>query len=335
MEDVRTPERRWRDAEESRGNFHENTDTFAKNLEYLKELAKRDFNLETRTTKGMVLHSWKDNLPTLKTFQQVAKSEILATEDRHSVSRRSTKSMFEETNSYGQENGDSSTGSSGDDAINAKVRKAIENSFMEQMEENDTVNEKEEEQESTMTVDIEDIKTTECTEADNSSRRSTKNTDACPTKLPDMINELPNAKNTAKRIMDAVIREMVGTKVLEQSKSVNITDYEVDSLERSKGSRKSSTSPEFTDQSSPALSTALPMDEELTMQNAVINTRTGEMTISKLNKDVLERNYYNSLPELRSIFNDVITIIVGQTTCLTINGGNTTYLAVDGLILLV
>ncbi|XP_076621526.1 uncharacterized protein LOC143341964 [Colletes latitarsis] len=306
LEDVRTPDRRWRDTEETRKRFQENTSTFAKNLEYLKELAKRDFDLEIRSLKGMGLHSWKDNLS--RTFQHVAKSEILATDDRNSISRRSTKSMFEETNHYSEQNNDATTGPSGDDAINAKVRKAIENSFIEQMEENAAVTETSEtlNGENIASTEIENNKEVEKTEPDeNSSRKSAKKSNDVLTstkkELPDMINELPNAKNTAKRIMDAVIREMVGTKVLEQqSKSGNMTDYEVDSLERAKCSRKSSMSPESTDQSSPALSTALPMDEELTMQNAVINTRTGEMTISKLNEDVLERNYYNSLPELIS-----------------------------------
>lgn len=36
-------------------------------------------------------------------------------------------------------------------------------------------------------------------------------------------------------------------------------------------------------QPSPSLSTALPMDEEMTMRNAIINRKTGNMTMSKLN----------------------------------------------------
>ncbi|XP_053973717.1 uncharacterized protein LOC128873840 [Hylaeus volcanicus] len=301
LEDVRTPQRRWRDTEETRRNFQENTSSFAKNLEYLKELAKRDFDSEGRNPKGMALYAWKDNT-TLKSYHQTARSEIITPDDRHSISKRSTKSMFEETNCY-RENGDSS-GSSGDDALNAKVRRTIENSFIEQMEENGIVERKEDQGNTSPKTPLEDKETEKIEAGSNSSQRSTKKSNEGSTRtkkeLPDMINELPNANNTAKRIMDAVIREMVGTKVLEQQSKSGNMDYEVDSLERSKSSRKSSTSPISTDQSSPALSTALPMDEELTMQNAVINTRTGEMTISKLNKDVLERNYYNSLPELIS-----------------------------------
>ncbi|XP_017758840.1 PREDICTED: uncharacterized protein LOC108549815 [Eufriesea mexicana] len=313
LEDVRTtPQRRWQDAEEARKALQESTKTFNKNLEYLKELAKRDFDVDVKGLTGKILSSWKDNPPMLKTFQNMARSEILETDDRPSVSKRSTKSMFEESNCYSLRNRDSLIGANGDEAINAKVRKAIENSFIKQLEENAAlekgiVEKLESKEKKTMVPKDEDNKEERKSDVNNGlsgkqtnmfnghSARSQK-------ELPDMINELPNAKNTAKRIMDAVIREMVDAKVLEHhSRSGNITDYEVDSLERSKSSRKSSTSPESTDQSSPALSTALPMDEELTMQNAVINTRTGEMMIpNKLSKDIIERSYYSSLPELIS-----------------------------------
>ncbi|XP_043590041.1 uncharacterized protein LOC122570993 isoform X2 [Bombus pyrosoma] len=312
LEDVRsTPQRRWRDAEEARKALQENTKTFNKNLEYLKELAKREFDTDVKGLTGKLLSSWKDNPPMIKTFQNVARSEILETGDRHSISKRSTKSMFEESNYYSSRNEDCSV-SNGNDVINARVRNAIENSFIKQMEENATLEEEtmektEAEVENIVVPKDEDNKMEERMAIKESSlgkqaNKFNENTTRSKKELPDMINELPGAKNTAKRIMDAVIREMVDAKVLEHhSRSGNITDYEVDSLERSKSSRKSSTSPESTDQSSPALSTALPMDEELTMQNAVINTRTGEMMVpNKLNKDILERSYYNSLPELIS-----------------------------------
>ena len=311
LEDVRsTPQRRWRDAEEARKTLQENTKTFNKNLEYLKELAKREFDANMKGSTGRLLSSWKNNPLMMKTFQNVARSEILEMDDQHSVSKRSTKSMFEESNYYSSKNGDSLI-DNGNDIVNDKVRKAIENSFIKQIEENvalekETVKKPETKVEKKIAVPKnENNKTKEnTTEASLQKQTNKHNENSIRSKkeLPDMINELPNAKNTAKRIMDAVIREMVDAKVLEHhSRSENIVDYEVDSLERSKSSRKSSTSPESTDQSSPALSTALPMDEELTMQNAVINTKTGEMMVpNKLNKDVLERSYYNSLPELIS-----------------------------------
>nr|XP_012151319.1 PREDICTED: uncharacterized protein LOC100880665 [Megachile rotundata] len=307
LEDVRsTPQRRWKNANECRMIVQEDDKNFEKNLEYLKEMAKQDFETGTKSLTRK-LASWKDNPSMGKMCRNVARSEILETNDRYSVSNRSTKSMFEEFNYYSRRNGDDSNGNN---TMNAKVRKAIENSFIEQMEENSvlkprTNDEQETAKEETISAESKDEGTEKTISNDGSSRKREKkpNESSTTTKeLPDMINELPNAKNTAKRIMDAVIREMVDAKVLEHhSRSGNGTDYEVDSLERSKCSRKSSISPESTNQSSPSLSTALPMDEELTMQNAVINTRTGEtMTSNKLNKDVLERNYYNSLPELIS-----------------------------------
>lgn len=272
----------------------------------------------------------------LRTFQNIARSEILENDDRHSVSRRSTRSMFEgsEYDRYGRgkrPNGRPFQFAAGDDAINAKVRKAIENSFIKQMEENaamesdtkgsvkdDRNNKSEDEsaktERSSSNTDKSETSRSQQSQSNAAPKRSRKSKAPCvpPSKkkeLPDMINELPGAKNTAKRIMDAVIREMVDVKALDHhharssDRTTAIGDYEVDSLERSKCSRKSSTSPDqsSTDQSSPALSTALPMDEELTMQNAVINTRTGEMTMSKLSNQILaDRNCYNSLPELIS-----------------------------------
>ena len=75
--------------------------------------------------------------------------------------------------------------------------------------------------------------------------------------------------------MDAVIQELVVAKEMErvekEASSTKASDYETDSLEKSRISRKSSSSPVSTDKSSPALSSALPMDEEMTMRNAIID----------------------------------------------------------------
>lgn len=340
LEDVRPPQRRWRDVEDTRRNFQENARTFARNLEYLKELARRDFGDpdDRANLVGKSVSSWKDNPPMLRTFQNIAaRSEILENDDRHSVSRRSTRSMFEESEYDRHGRGKRANGrpfqfTAGDDAINAKVRKAIENSFIKQLEENaamesetkgsvkDDRNNKSEDESSKTEKSSSNTDKSEKSQSQQSqnnpvTKRSRKSKAPCvpPLKkkeLPDMINELPGAKNTAKRIMDAVIREMVDVKALDHhhtrasDRPTANGDYEVDSLERSKCNRKLSTSPDqssIDNQSSPALSTALPMDEELTMQNAVINTRTGEMTMSKLSNQILaERNCYNSLPELIS-----------------------------------
>lgn len=342
LEDVRPPQRRWRDAEDTRRNFQENARTFARNLEYLKQLARRDFGDpdDHANLVGKSVSSWKDNPPMLRTFQNIAaRSEILGNDDRHSVSKRSTRSMFEGSEYDRYNRGKRANGrlfqfATGDDAVNAKVRKAIENSFIKQMEENAAM-------ESETKESVKDDRNSKSEDESAKTERSSSNTESRSSEksrsqqsqgnpapkrsrkskapcvpslkkkeLPDMINELPGAKNTAKRIMDAVIREMVDAKALDHhharpsDRAIAIGDYEVDSLERSKCSRKSSTSPDQSstdNQSSPALSTALPMDEELTMQNAVINTRTGEMTMSKLSNQILvEKNCYSSLPELIS-----------------------------------
>ncbi|XP_012272415.1 uncharacterized protein LOC105695453 [Orussus abietinus] len=171
------------------------------------------------------------------------------------ASRRSTRSTFGVADAA--ENG----------AVNAKVRRAIENCFVEQMEENAVL----------------EKMLTEATgngpraEERSATRRKSRKSRAPSTpglsRLPDMIDELPGATMPAKRIMDAVIREMVDAKAVER----NERGYEVDSLERAKLGRKPSTSPEYTDRSSPAPSTALPLDEELTMRNDILE-RSGPGT---------------------------------------------------------
>lgn len=110
-----------------------------------------------------------------------------------------------------------------------------------------------------------------------------------------------------KKLMDAVIKELVGQRCLDNMKdykmdvhlrSVTNTpddqrrssgeDYEADSLERSAremDERGISTPTEYGDvspQPSPSLSSALPLEEVLTMRNEIFNIQTGNKTISKL-----------------------------------------------------
>ncbi|XP_066584728.1 uncharacterized protein sha [Prorops nasuta] len=306
LEDVKPSQRRWKEPEVIVGNSPNNLPSFTRTLEYLREIARRDFNdLEASNSRNRPMSSWRDNKPTLRTFGNAARSEILENEDKYSVSGRSTKSMFEETNYdryYLTRKDRLSNNNTGNDTINAKIRKAIENSFIQQMEETAELGVSRNVKKINENGKIPDknLDNNTKTHGENlAKKRLKKKAPAAPPKkeLPDMINELPATKTPAKRIMDAVIREMVDTKSVDQPK---VMDYEVDSLERSKFIRKSSTSPESTDHSSPSLSTALPMDEELTIQNAIINAKTGQMTMSRLNKQVLKKNYYNNLPELLS-----------------------------------
>jgi hypothetical protein len=109
-----------------------------------------------------------------------------------------------------------------------------------------------------------------------------------------------------KQLMDAVIKELVGQCGLEKSSDMDVQlrpvtdnaktkgrsfsgeDYEADSLERSSrelDEKGLSTPTEYGDtspQPSPSLSSALPLEEVLTMRNEIFNIRTGSKTISKL-----------------------------------------------------
>ncbi|KAK9873836.1 hypothetical protein WA026_002194 [Henosepilachna vigintioctopunctata] len=84
--------------------------------------------------------------------------------------------------------------------------------------------------------------------------------------------------------MKAVIDEFAINNGIDTSIDNSTMDYEADSLERTE--KKKSIIQDYgelsSSQPSPSLSSALPMDEEMTMRNAVINSRTGNRTISKL-----------------------------------------------------
>lgn len=313
LEDVKPPERRWKELDDEGKLMQEKSKTFARNLEYLEEITNRyEFNTSRSNLSSQFFSSWRNNPPMMKTFRNIARSEILDNDDKFSISQRSTKSMFEEPvfDKFQRKlrDGFTSFDFHQNNEINAKVRKAIENSFIKQMEENNILEMKLSEKPKKM----EDIHSTVIANLEEKNKLEDKSepippckkprkpkAPPIPKKLPDMMKEVPNGTNTAKRIMDAVIKEMVNVKALETcSNPPKIDDYEVDSLERSKYNRKSSTSPESVDHSSPSLSSALPMEEELTMQNAIINAKTGEMTISKMKKNA-HNNYYN-LPEIIS-----------------------------------
>ncbi|KYB26200.1 uncharacterized protein sha isoform X1 [Tribolium castaneum] len=121
---------------------------------------------------------------------------------------------------------------------------------------------------------------------------------------PDMIHEAMvvdqeeiRIPTLTKKHMRAVIEElaiqrgMVDSSPETAKRGIN---YETDSLERNRGY---STPTEYADlsssQPSPSLSTALPMDEEMTMRNAIFNKKTGNMTISKINVDCLHEDEHD------------------------------------------
>ncbi|PNF40190.1 hypothetical protein B7P43_G08276, partial [Cryptotermes secundus] len=136
-----------------------------------------------------------------------------------------------------------------------------------------------------------------------SSTISDKNTNVCS---KDRNKEAVEPVMT-KQLMDAVIKELVGQRGLETMKSYEMDvhlrslantpddqrrssgeDYEADSLERSSremDGKGISTPTEYGDvspQPSPTLSSALPLEEVLTMRNEIFNIQTGSKTISKL-----------------------------------------------------
>lgn len=261
LEDVKTLDRRWKDFETQK--YPTNSKSLSQSLEYLKEMRKFDVS-DTDKVPMRKSPQWRDNPSMLQSFRNIARSEILGTDDRHSIPVR-PRSVIVDSNFRRQELSKHSF-SMEDIAANVKIRKAIENSFMIQMEE---------------TAMLEGKKEEHLNNAINSNVSPQNQDQKPPLELPDMINELP--KNPRK-IMDAVIREMVVSKIektdLDQPSGL---DYEVDSLERTKNPRKISCSSTYSNNETGS-STALPMDEELTMQNAVINAKTGEMTTSKLRR---------------------------------------------------
>lgn len=289
LEDVKTPERRLKYIEDDGKFIKEKSRAFNRNLEYLEEITNK-YEFKSNLS-SQFFSSWRDNPPMLKTFRNIARSEILDNDDKFSVSQRSSKSMFEEPifDRFQRKlrDGFPSFDIHQNNAINAKVRKAIENSFIKQMEENTILEKKLIQNETPSTIENREEKSDPIPPNKKPRKPKAPIPPDSQKKLPETPKDF-SATNTAKRIMDAVIKEMVDVKSLETcSKPTNIDDYEVDSLERSKYIRKSSTSPESIDHSSPSLSSALPMEEELTMQNAIINTKTGEMTISKLKKKLI------------------------------------------------
>lgn len=332
LEDVNLPEKRWKvggvgggvsievdgTVEEGCKNLSESKKNLRKSVEYMREIERRDFGERDKTVRGIgISYSLKDNTGMLQNFQNIARSEILGnnSDDKFSgVSNRSTRSMFEVGRMDYNRYNDTDSVDASRDAVNAKVRRAIENSFIKQMEEDAKMVDKNlsnheigEERSNTPTNSLKSSTTT--VSSDSPKKRSKKQRTqitAGTKKLPDMIKELPiGSKSPTKKLMDEVIQEMVIAKALEHHRSPiakrKIHDYEIDSLERSKSSIKSSPSPASTNRhSSPALSTALPLDEELTMQNAIFNVKTGAMTISKISKTDEEQSGIAGKPRQQS-----------------------------------
>ncbi|XP_019881565.2 uncharacterized protein LOC109609353 [Aethina tumida] len=122
----------------------------------------------------------------------------------------------------------------------------------------------------------------------------------CEAMVVDNKVELNRIPTLTKKQMNAVINELtvhrnnlMNDETTKPDGCSNLIEYETDSLERSvnKGYHTPSEYAEISSSHpSPSLSTALPMDEEMTMRNAIINKKTGNMTISKINMESLQED---------------------------------------------
>ncbi|CAG5101736.1 Protein of unknown function, partial [Cotesia congregata] len=290
LEDIKPPSESRRKLDNNNNNYHyngfnknqlqDNSRVFARSLEYLNDIPRRNTSRNSLTT-------WKDP-PMLRTFQNIALSECDDDQNsQHSVSKRSTKSMFEDTNydrycrtrkctllqqkinTINEVN-----------QINDKVRKAIENSFIKQMEENAAL---ESQIESKMNerrfspdgssekTNFESLNSLNSYKSPSNSDKSATGSPSMVQVLPDMINELPNSKLQAKKIMDAVIKEMVDVKLdNKMERKLLDIDYEVDSLERT----------------------------QKRLESNLLNKHLKKQTENQ--EEVQRKNYYNKLPELVS-----------------------------------
>lgn len=131
--------------------------------------------------------------------------------------------------------------------------------------------------------------------------------------LPDMVNEAIALDHSAKSFNQSSSDEERFTScnskglipfIRNNSESPVTNDYETDSLERNTN-KKSVPPTDYSDipssQASPSLSTALPLEEELTMRNAVYKTHSSSSnTPSPYRELSVDLNNYESIEEITS-----------------------------------
>ncbi|XP_013136965.1 PREDICTED: uncharacterized protein LOC106102102 [Papilio polytes] len=123
--------------------------------------------------------------------------------------------------------------------------------------------------------------------------------------LPDMVNEAIALEHCAKSENTSSDEEKFMSRSLNidgqstftnKSDSPNGNDYETDSLERTTNKKRILTPIDFSEvpssQASPSLSNALPMEEELTMRNAVYKTSSSSNTPSPQRDMCIDQNHY-------------------------------------------
>ncbi|XP_044018337.1 uncharacterized protein LOC122859051 [Aphidius gifuensis] len=311
LEDVKPPERRYNNIEDNHKNFQENIRTFARSLENLRDNRNNYMNIEQVNSTGKTLASWKENPPMLRTFQNIARSEILGDNDNNSVSRRSTKSMFEDTNydrfcRTRRRTLELST-IGPDNEINAKVRKAIENSFIKQMEETaaleNQINEDHRNQTeqrfspdgSSEKTNPESISSNKKISTSTQKRKKSKAPDIPGKELNDIINEIQTSKTPAKKIMDAVIKEMKDVKALDHHDRLINPSYKNDSLDNNKNQKRK------------IKKNIVPMQVNDKSDNTKIESKNNiDINNNNNNEDdndddeIAKENYYKSFPEFIS-----------------------------------
>ncbi|CAG5049315.1 unnamed protein product [Parnassius apollo] len=135
--------------------------------------------------------------------------------------------------------------------------------------------------------------------------------------LPDMINEAIALEHCSKsddlsssdeeklnNLTDNIDNQNVFTR--NKSESPNGNDYETDSLERASKEKRKSSPIDYSDvpssQASPSLSNALPLEEELTMRNAVykIHSSSNSNTPSPQRDVCIDSKYYETEDKIRT-----------------------------------
>lgn len=128
--------------------------------------------------------------------------------------------------------------------------------------------------------------------------------------LPDMVNDamaLDHSKSynhsssDEERVHKALITPKQGIYARHISESPSGNEYETDSLERNSNQKRMVTPVEYSDapssQASPSLSNALPLEEELTMRNAVYKTHSSSNsnTPSPQREIHIDQNHYETI----------------------------------------
>ncbi|XP_011496130.1 PREDICTED: probable WRKY transcription factor protein 1 [Ceratosolen solmsi marchali] len=297
LEDVRLLDTRWRSLEERKQKQRLRFTTF-------KDV--KDVDTESAKLSNKSLPSIINKLSSNDLIHDCV-NQILEINRYEYETKRSTKSVtcepgyfncrIDEISEWNKQNNQEPE----DNIINTNVREIIENAFQTQLKQlqNGQQNEKQIDNKNEITFDLRKTKNDNFNHNKTNSIRKTR-------VLLNIINDELTGRNSseAKRIMDSVIQELIIAKEKEKVKEketkrekekdgiTRISDYETDSLEKTKFSRSLSNSPVSINKSSLPLTTTLPLDEKLRMRNSIIDLQINEPIKNK----TIIKNY--NLPEV-------------------------------------